>query len=75
MSINIEVNDDLIQLHGNRADYIDDHSDGDTSDGPKYMKVLNDAIAASTGLSWSGVAAVMVIMAETDTTQFHRGQG
>jgi hypothetical protein len=75
MSINIEVNDDLIQLPGNRADYIDDHSDGDTSDGPKYMKVLNDAIAASTGLGWSGVAAVMVIMAETDTTQFHRGQG
>ena len=75
MSINAEVNDDLIQLPGNRSDYIDDHSDGDTSDGPKYMKVLNDAVAASTGLDWSGVAAVMVVMAETDTTQFHRGQG
>ena len=48
MSINAEVNSDLIQLPGNRLDYVDDHSDGDTSDGPKYMKVLRDAVAAST---------------------------
>lgn len=75
ISINAEVNDPLIQLPGNRSDYIDDHGDGDTSDGAKYMKVLNDAIAASTGLNWDNVDAVMVVMAETSTTQFHRGQG
>src|SRR5262249_52179169 len=50
ISINAEVNDDLIQLPDNRSDYVDDHSDGDLSDGPKYMKVLNDAIGASSGL-------------------------
>src|SRR4051794_9715788 len=33
ISINAEVNDVLIQLPGNRSDYIDDISDGDMSTG------------------------------------------
>jgi len=75
ISINAEINSTLIQLPGNRSDYIDDHPNGDTSDGGKYMKVLNDAIANSSGLDWTNVDAVMVVMAETSTAQFHRGQG
>ena len=75
MSIDAQVSSNLIRLPGKRADYVDDHSDGDTSDGGKYMKVLQDAVAASTGLNWDKVAAVLVVMAETDTAQFHRGQG
>jgi hypothetical protein len=75
ISINSEVNNALIQLPDNRSTYIDDHPDGDTSDGGKYMKVLKDAIANSTGLNWTNVDAVMIVMSETDSSQFHRGQG
>jgi len=75
ISINAEVNATLIQLPDNRSFYIDDFPDGDLSNGGKYMKVLNDAIANSSRLDWTNVDAVMVVMAETDTSQFHRGQG
>ncbi|HEY3412498.1 MAG TPA: dockerin type I repeat-containing protein [Armatimonadota bacterium] len=75
MNINARVTD-LYQLPQNRSNYITDHPDGDTSDGNQYGNVLNDAIANSpAGLDWTNVDAVVVIMAETDATQFHRGQG
>lgn len=75
MSLSYQVSD-LYKLPGKRVDYIDDHSDGDLSDGGKFDKVLKDAVAnAPSGLSWSNIDGVMVLMAETDTTQFHRGQG
>src|SRR5262249_15251542 len=46
------------------------------SNGGKFGKVLNDAIAnAPSGLNWSNIDGVMVLMAETNTSQFHRGQG
>ncbi|HEY3412497.1 MAG TPA: hypothetical protein VGM51_05470 [Armatimonadota bacterium] len=66
----------LYQLPQNRSYYITDHSDGDTSDGDQYGHVLLDAIAASPNtIDWTNIDAVMVVMAETDPTQFHRGQG
>ena len=65
----------LYQLPDDRSDYIDDFSDGDLSNGGKFDKVLADAIAnAPGGLDWTNVDAVMVVMAETDSSQFHRGQ-
>jgi len=65
----------LYQLPDNRSSYIDDFSDGDLSNGGKFLKVLEDAIGASpSGLDWSNVDAVNVVMAETSVTQFHRGQ-
>lgn len=69
---------DLYALPDNRSAYVDDHSDGDLSDGGKFSKVLTDAIASSpttAGLDWTKLDAIFVVMAETDTTQFHRGQG
>ena len=66
----------LFQLPSDRSAYIDDFSDGDLSNGGKYMKVLNDATAnAPAGINWNNVDGVVVIMAETDPSQFHRGQG
>jgi hypothetical protein len=68
----------LFPLPSNRSTYIDTPPDagGDLSSGGKYMQVLDDAVAASpAGINWSNVDAVVVIMAETDTTKFHRGQG
>jgi hypothetical protein len=66
----------LFQLPGNHDDYITHHSDGDTSDGGQYMKVLNDSVANSPGgIDWTTVDGVVVVMAETDATKFHRGQG
>src|SRR4051794_14189228 len=66
----------LFQLPSDRSAYIDDFPDGDLSNGGKYMKVLNDAIANSpSGITWTNVDGVVVIMAETSTSQFHRGQG
>jgi hypothetical protein len=66
---------DLFQLPDNRSAYIDDFSDGDLSNGGKFNKVLDDAIDASpAGLDWSDIDHVMVVMAETDPAQFHRGQ-
>lgn len=65
----------LFQLPDNRSQYIDDFSNGDLSNGGKFDKVLTDAIDNSPGtLDWTNVDAVNVIMAETDPTQFHRGQ-
>ena len=65
----------LFQLPDNRNLYIDDFGSGDLSNGGKFSKVLTDAIANSpAGLDWSNVDAVMVVMAETNAAQFHRGQ-
>ncbi len=75
ISLNTQINDALIQLPDNRSAYIDDFPDGDLSNGGKFQKVIDDAIANSTGFTWTNIDAVMVVMAETDTTQFHRGQG
>ena len=67
---------DLFQLPDNRSLYVDDLSGGDLSNGGKFGKVLTDAIANSPGgLDWTDVDAVNVLMAETSTSQFHRGQG
>ncbi len=66
----------LYQLPDNRSAYIDDYSDGDLSGGGKFWKVVEDAIAhAPAGLDWTNVDAVLVVMAETNASQFHRGQG
>jgi hypothetical protein len=75
MNLSYQVSD-LYKLPSNRSAYIDDFSDGDLSNGGKFDKVLNDAIAnAPSGLNWSNIDGVMVLMAETNTSQFHRGQG
>lgn len=75
-NINIDsVVTDLFQLPDNRSLYVDDFGTGDLSNGGKFNKVLDDAIASSpAGLDWTNVDAVMVVMAETDPNQFHRGQ-
>lgn len=75
-NINVtSVVSDLFELPDNRSDYVDDFSDGDLSNGGKFSKVLTDAIANSPdGLDWNNVDAVMVVMAETNASQFHRGQ-
>jgi hypothetical protein len=66
---------DLFQLPDNRSAYIDDLSGGDLSNGGKFLKVLQDAIAnAPSGLDWTDIDAVNVLMAETSSSQFHRGQ-
>ena len=68
----------LYQISGNRSDYIDTPPDagGDLSSGGKFQKVLDDSVAAApNGLDWTSIDAVMVVMAETDTTKFHRGLG
>jgi hypothetical protein len=75
ISISAEVNGALIELPDDRSSYVDDFSDGDLSNGPKYQKVLDDAVANSSGLDWNNVDAVMVVMSETDPSQSHRGQG
>jgi hypothetical protein len=73
ISISAQVST-LYQISGNRSDYID--TPGDLSSGNKFQKVLDDSVAAApTGLDWSNIDAVMVVMAETDTNKFHRGQG
>jgi hypothetical protein len=84
ISIDYQVTD-LFQLPENRSAYIDDGGDvgtcaetsgGDLSCGDKFWNVLSDAIAGSpAGLNWTGIEAVLVVMAETDPSQFHRGQG
>jgi hypothetical protein len=72
MNLSYQVSD-LYKLPSNRSAYIDDFSDGDLSNGGKFDKVLNDAIAnAPSGLNWSNIDGVMVLMAETNTSQFHR---
>lgn len=70
---------DLYQLPSNRSAYIDDFGDGDLSNGGKYKKVLDDAVAACKAqtpdcVDFTGVDAVFVLMAETSAAQFHRGQ-
>lgn len=77
ISLDAQVSD-LFQLPSNRDAYIDTPPDvgGDLSSGGKYMKVLDDAVANSpAGITWTNVDGVMVLMAETDATKFHRGQG
>ena len=83
ISITYEVSD-LFQMPDNRSEYIDDGgtvgtcaetSGGDLSCGGKYLKILTDAVnSAPDGLDWSDLDDVMVVMAETDPSQFHRGQ-
>jgi hypothetical protein len=84
ISIVHEVSD-LFQLPDNRTAYIDDLPPcepdpaiqplGDLSCGAKFTKVMNDAIDNSpAGLDWTNVDAVFVVMAETNASQFHRGQ-
>jgi hypothetical protein len=66
----------LYQLPDNRSAYITDYATGDLSDNGKFWKVLEDAINhAPAGLNWNNVDAVLVVMAETNPAQFHRGQG
>lgn len=66
---------DLYQLPHNRSYYVTDHSDGDLSDGDQFDHVVLDSIADSpSGIDWSNVDAVFVVMAETSSSQFHRGQ-
>ena len=65
----------LYQLPGNRAAYVDDLTGGDLSRGGKYNDVVLDAINnAPAGLTWTNLDAIMVLMAETDPAQSHRGQ-
>jgi hypothetical protein len=83
ISVSYEVSD-LFQMPDNRSEYIDDggtpdtcaeDSSGDLSCGGKYLKILTDAVNnASASLDWSDLDDVMVVMAETDPSQFHRGQ-
>ncbi|MCE3608350.1 hypothetical protein LXA47_32810 [Massilia sp. P8910] len=75
ISITAQANSALIQLPDNRSSYIDDFPDGDLSNGTKFQKVIDDAIANSSGMDWTNVDAVIVVMSETSLTQFHRGQG
>ncbi len=68
----------LYKLPSNRSAYIDDFADGDLSNGGKYQKVLDDAVAnapssGADAVNFSGADAVFVLMAETGN-QFHRGQ-
>jgi hypothetical protein len=66
---------DLYILPDNRSLYVDDFDDGDLSNDSKFWKVLDDAIDnAPAGLDWSNLDAIMVVMAETSASQFHRGQ-
>jgi hypothetical protein len=74
ISISYQISD-LFQLPDDRSLYIDDFATGDLSNGGKFDKVLNDAIANSpAGLDWTNIDSVMVVMAETNAAQFHRGQ-
>ena len=75
ISINTTVSA-LLDLPHPRSNYITDHSDGDLSDGGQFMAVLNDAVAAAhtAGIDFTGVKDVMVVMGETDPSQYHRGQ-
>lgn len=67
---------DLYELPGDRSDYVTDFGDGDVPTGTQFGDTLNDAIAnAPAGLDWSSVDAVLVVMAERDTSQFYRGWG
>lgn len=75
ISLSYQVSD-LYQLPSNRTAYIDDFASGDLSNGGKFTLVLTDAIANSpAAIAWTSIDAVMVVMAETDAAQFHRGQG
>ncbi|MEE9320820.1 MAG: hypothetical protein V3U76_10275 [Granulosicoccus sp.] len=66
---------ELYQLPDNRSAYIDDLGNGDLSNGGKFMKVLNDAIAnAPSGIDWTDIDGVTIMMSETSSAQFHRGQ-
>ena len=90
IAIDAQVSD-LYQLPGNRASYVTDCPEagappcpglpgapesGDLCLGGQYDLVLTDAANnAPAGLDWSNLDAVMVLMAETNAAQFHRGQG
>ena len=75
ISINTTVTA-LLNLPHPRSNYITDHPDGDLSDGGQFMAVLNDSVAAAhaAAIDFTGVKDVMVVMGETDPSQYHRGQ-
>ena len=75
ISINTTVSA-LLNLPHPRSNYITDHSDGDLSEGGQFMAVLNDAVVAAhaAGIDFTVVKDVMVVMGETDASQYHRGQ-
>jgi streptogramin lyase len=74
ISIAYQVSD-LFQFPDNRSAYIDDPP-GNISLDAKFTKVLTDAIAKSpSGLDWTNIDAVFVVMAETDSKRWHRGSG
>ncbi len=81
ISVTAQVTD-LYELPGNRSTYIDDFGDpgsvADLSNDGKYQKVLDDAVASipdniNDDLDWENLAAVFVVMAETDPNEGHRG--
>jgi hypothetical protein len=84
ISIDYQVTS-LFQLPQNRSAYVTDEytadtcaedSAGDLSCGDQFWDVLLDAIDDSPdGLDWTDLDAIMVVMAETNASQFHRGQG
>lgn len=73
--INIDYQvSELFQLPDNRSEYVNDYPTGDLSES-KFYKVIADAVDnAPAGLDWTNIDAVMVVMAETDPSQFHRGE-
>jgi hypothetical protein len=77
MSIDFQVSS-LFQLPRNRSEYIDVRPDGDLPDGSNFDKVLKDAISnapTTDGLDWSNLDAIIVLLAETDSAKYIRGQG
>lgn len=68
---------DLYQMPKVRSQYVDDFADGDLSNDGKFGRVLRDAIdqlSAAEKAILVDSDAVNVVMAETDPTEFHRGQ-
>src|SRR5262245_23385561 len=68
---------DLMALPGDRSDYVTDHATGDLSEGGQFTALMLDsvAVAQAAGVDFTDAAGVLVVMAETDPAQFHRGQG
>ncbi|MFZ9858811.1 MAG: LamG-like jellyroll fold domain-containing protein [Roseiflexaceae bacterium] len=65
----------LYQLPKNRSSYIDDFDDGDLSNDGKFELLISDAVnLVPSSYDFKKYDGVLVFMAETDTTEFHRGQ-
>ncbi|MBV7339950.1 hypothetical protein KFU94_69430 [Chloroflexi bacterium TSY] len=66
----------LFKLPGDRRDYVDDRPDGDRSRGAKADRLMTDAVNnVPFSVNWAQIDALVVVMAETDSSQFHRGFG